>query len=216
MRRLILALCIGGIFAVIGAAQTTDEFRPAPQVLIEDALVQVSARRANVRNFPDIEQSRVVDIALRGEVYDIDAVFERRIGEDDFGNPVLDTWYLIRINGGQAWISDLVVLVVNEDLIPIVNGRLNPRAAAETGLDFPNPPTNTTFALSVRSGPASFFARIDTVPSNTILAPLGRNALATWVFVRYVGGEGWVSSDFLEITSSELVVLPILPNPQDG
>jgi len=56
----------------------------------------------------------------------------------------------------------------------------------------------TTAKVKLREGPGTQFKQLATIPSNTTLTAIGRNAKGTWLQVRYNDLTGWVSVRFLK------------------
>jgi uncharacterized protein YraI len=67
----------------------------------------------------------------------------------------------------------------------------------------------TTDAAKLRSGPGSTFTQLATIPFNTPLTAIGRNADTTWIEVNYNGTAGWVAAFLLRVTAGDLASLPV-------
>ncbi|MCP4361598.1 MAG: SH3 domain-containing protein [Chloroflexi bacterium] len=73
--------------------------------------------------------------------------------------------------------------------------------AIESEAQVSAPATVNTGALNVRSGPGSEYGVVDVVYQNNVVTMLGRNADASWIYIRTPNNiEGWVNEDFLTYT----------------
>lgn len=73
----------------------------------------------------------------------------------------------------------------------------------------PLPPTNTPVpapqasitgaTVNVRSGPGTAYPRVGQVSNGYTSAILGRNNDASWVFINYPGGQGWIYSNLAQL-----------------
>ncbi len=76
-------------------------------------------------------------------------------------------------------------------------------ALAQTGVQ-----VTTTAVTRLRSGPGTDFAQIGSIPFNTTLPAIGRNADTTWIQVSYNGMVGWVAA-FLVTVAGDVNTLPV-------
>ncbi len=89
----------------------------------------------------------------------------------------------------------------------------------------PLPPTNTPVpapqvsitgaTVNVRSGPGTAYPRVGQVSNGYTTAILGRNNDASWVFINYPGGQGWIYSNLAQLQGdvNSVPVPQIAPPP---
>lgn len=72
---------------------------------------------------------------------------------------------------------------------------------------------NTTSRM--RSGPATDFSQVGTLPVDSTAPILGRNAASDWVYIEYEGIRGWVAA-WLGTVNGDLNVIPVVNNDGTG
>jgi hypothetical protein len=65
-------------------------------------------------------------------------------------------------------------------------------------------------ALRMRSAPSGASAVVTTIPFNTVLPVLGRNAGRTYVKVNFNGTVGWISVFYIRLTGARVAALPVV------
>lgn len=153
----------------------------------------ILAYRLNVRTAPNVETGRIIAKVSRGEVYPI------------IGRNMEGTWFLIRVNGTDGWVSGRYIAINNEQPLPIVDGTAPQQPPAGTGYSL-----STWVNLNIRQGPSVSYDVVEVLPYGETATVLGRNADASWWQVRYNGVIGWVSAYYTTITPEpNLDAIPI-------
>ncbi len=95
-------------------------------------------------------------------------------------------------------------LVVVSTAVPTTAAGTTPTSGVVT--------VTTTDTVRVRAGPGTTFAIIGKLATATTVTAVGRNADSTWVQVQLPGSTnlGWVSAEFLKVTSGDLNSLPVV------
>jgi uncharacterized protein YgiM (DUF1202 family) len=171
------------------AAQTGDDDGETvwpPQYATDETLAVVVYPRVNLRSLPSLDGA-VADIAIIGDRFPVAA-----ISQDG-------RWYLVYVNGGQAWISGGSVIVTHPENIGVIDTEPSPEfvdsinrqvAEAQNQLNVRN-------NLNIRRGPSTRYNVVAQVPYEDRVTILGRNLYGTWMYVRYNNTVGWVSAEFL-------------------
>ncbi|MEO0596848.1 MAG: SH3 domain-containing protein, partial [Chloroflexota bacterium] len=194
---------------------------PAPQYATDEIFALVSVNRANLRTAPNTTTSTVVGIAIFGDRFqivdfffpetstvrepvpegvDVDPDEEQPFVYDDPGEQ--EVWYLVEVNGGQAWIFGGLVLVANEDDFDFsLEEELTPEQLAfiDAQLAVNANSLGTIATVRMRSGPGTEFGQVTIVPYLARVVVVGRNEFSTWFYVDYNGTLGWVSVSLLAI-----------------
>lgn len=225
MRKLLIVFSLFWIMVVaVGAQRATPEVDPPPQYVDEAVYALVSVNRANLRTAPSISNSVVVDIAIYGERYPIVGAFYP--GESTVIDPVDETfvyddanerevWYLLAVNGGQAWIFGGLVAVANEDDLPDYAAGRDLTPAEQARLDAQLAYVTNTIGLRVngrlRSGAGTDYRVMTVIPYGSRVTPIGRNRYSTWIQVNYDGTIGWLSLGLLAFPPGyNLQALPLI------
>lgn len=172
---------------------------PAPQYATGDIFAIVAVQRANVRNAPSVEEgeSVVVNVIKIGERYPV------------VGYTQEQDWWLLEINGEQAWVSYDGILVTNAEAAANLDGPRFPTdeqiANVNAQVAFANATVSVTANLNIRQGPSTGFPILRTIPAEDRVFLQGRNRFATWFLVNYRGTLGWVSSQYVALPQGTLL-----------
>lgn len=164
--------------------------------------------------YTPVSASLTAQINLRAEPSaDSDALGLLNFGTEVFviGRSADKNWLALREpmpNVAIGWIS-VKYVSLSEDLIDqmrVIDNTSSAQTSANNPILTPQqsaaPNTaTTTVELNVRSGPASTFDQIATIPANTTVNITGKNQTEIWTRVELpltVGGYGWVASQYLE------------------
>jgi hypothetical protein len=185
--------------------QTPTPFYPPPQYASSETFALVSVGRANLRTAPSTTEGLVVDIAVYGERFRIVGIFfpeENIVRDIDADTFVFDeedgereVWYLVEVNGGQAWIFGGVVLISQPDGLPGIERTLTPQEQAnlDAQIAYAANSVGVIASLSMHSSPSVDSSVVSVVPYGQRATVIGRNENGTWLFVSYNGASGWVS-----------------------
>jgi hypothetical protein len=185
--------------------QTPTAFFPPPHYASEETFALVSVGRANLRTAPSTTEGLVVDIAVYGERFKIVGIFipeENIVLDVDANTTVFDevdgereVWYLVEVNGGQAWIFGGVVIISQPDGLPGIERTLTPQEQAniDSQLSYAENSVGVIASLNIHSAPSVDSPTIGNVPYGQRALVLGRNEFGTWLYVSYNGVAGWVS-----------------------
>ncbi|MEO0562429.1 MAG: SH3 domain-containing protein, partial [Chloroflexota bacterium] len=155
------------------------------------------------------------------------------VGTANAGTPFTATgrspdneWLQIDFAGGEAWVSSVVVTVLEGDIgaLPI----RDPRTIPYGGTDAPRAGfTDATSdiigrlplnGVRVRSGPSVAYVVLADAPRFTEFPLLGRTPNNQWIQVNFDGTLGWVASQFVEIQDNrnieELPIDGVVANQQ--
>jgi len=64
--------------------------------------------------------------------------------------------------------------------------------------------------VNMRAAPTSTSAKVSFVPRNATVTVLGRNKARSWVKISFNGVEGWITSYYVKISSTDLRNLPVV------
>lgn len=207
----LLALPFGAGSPVMGQFPTftPSPFFPPPHYASGETFALVSVGRANLRTAPSTTEGRVVDIAIYGERFRIVSLFypEENIVRDVDANTFVfdpedeerEVWYLVEVNGGQAWIFGGVVLISQPDGLPSLERTLTPeeQAAIDAQLVYASNSVGVIASLNIHSAPSVDGGIVGVVPYGQRATVIGRNEYGTWLYVSYNGVSGWVSTYYI-------------------
>jgi uncharacterized protein YraI len=159
---------------------------PAPQPISGAYITVTGAFRLNVRATPDITGAILTRIN-RNESYPI------------IGRNALSTWYQINVNNTVGWVAARFVTPFNAAGVPVVGVGDQPGQGG--GSPGALTVTATPYTVNLRQGPGTEFSRLARIPAGSSAALVGRNAANQWYQVNYNGIVGWVSAEFVVLSS---------------
>ncbi|PJF41852.1 MAG: hypothetical protein CUN55_11190 [Phototrophicales bacterium] len=120
-------------------------------------------------------------------------------------------WLRVNYNGQQGWIfAGLLDVQGNIESLPIVESATI-GATTNTSAN-PEARDATRVVANFRTGPSTAYSIIATLPANTPLVLMGRNAESTWVQVSVDGQTGWIFASLIT-TLQPIRELPIQEAP---
>lgn len=188
---------------------TPTAFFPPPHFASNETFALVSVGRANLRTAPSTTEGLVVDVAVYGERFRIAAIFipeENVVRDVDANTFVFDEedgereiWYLVEVNGGQAWIFGGVVIVSQPDGLPSLERTLTPQEQANLDSQIVQAANSVGViaSLNMHSAPSVQASIVGNVPYGQRATVIGRNENGTWLYVSYNGASGWVSTYYI-------------------
>ena len=153
----------------------------------------VSYGRVNLRSGPGISYGIVAQM----DVNDRADVVARSNRSSD--------WLLIRFNQQEGWVAYFTVTVEGDPgglpvLVPDSSG---------DNLIPPSRLLKTRFNVRLHDEPQLDASVVITIPFDSQVTPLGRSTHGVWLFVGYNGETGWGVAQLFDITSAELMALPV-------
>jgi uncharacterized protein YraI len=134
------------------------------------------------------------------------------------GKNAAGDWLFIEHEGTRGWVAGWYT-TVNGDLntVPVVGDDGSGAAPAPTPTSpTPTAPANPTGVTAtaldyarMRSGPGTTFPQVGTIPYNTTVNVLGRNSASDWLYVDYIGQQGWVAA-WLFTVQGDLNSVPVV------
>jgi uncharacterized protein YraI len=168
---------------------TTNLATPVPQAITGPSLTVTGAFRLNVRATPDVAGAVLTRIN-RNETYPV------------VGRNAQSSWFQINVNGTVGWVAARFVTTFNAAAVPVVGAAPAP-APGQGGGQATGQITVTAspYTVNLRQGPGTNFGRIARIPAGSTAALVGRNAANQWYQVNYNGIVGWVSAEFVVLSS---------------
>lgn len=128
-------------------------------------------------------------------------------------------WVRVDYFGEQGWVGFPVITVLNGadiGVLPVADPRTIPYGgfeqprAGETSATSPYTGRLALSGLRLRAGPSRAYPVLANPPRYTVFPLLGRTANNRWFQVNFEGTLGWVTAEFVELSSAEaLTALPI-------
>ena len=118
------------------------------------------------------------------------------------GREANGAWYQILNTDSSAakgWITANYVQVKSINEIPVID--LGPSGLILQG-------------INVRNGPGKEFSSLGTLVQNDVIAVTGKDANGAWVQVNFKGAPGWIASEFIQVTSVEVLAVIEVQNEE--
>ncbi|HEX9868026.1 MAG TPA: SH3 domain-containing protein [Candidatus Tectomicrobia bacterium] len=135
-----------------------------------------------------------------------------------FGQDITSAWLSVRLaDGTEGWVArfltnftGIVTTLATPPLSPPAAVPIQPTTDVATILT-----ADPSFLVNVRTGPATAYRVIRTVPSGTQMTVLGQDVTATWLSVQLGDGtQGWVARFLTDFTDSvATLATPALTQP---